>query len=72
MAILEYNHYCPYSIAHREVPWPHETENCPMTNHLCRCSQYLNVVFHAVMVTLLYLCGDVEKNPGPLCELRSV
>ena len=58
--------------------WPHETDEHPMnrvsenSNHLSilsGCGQYLNVVLHTVMVTLLYLCGDVEKNPGPLCEL---
>ena len=35
------------------------------------CGQYSNAAFHvAVVDILLYLSGDVEKNPGPvkLCE----
>lgn len=69
------------TIAHGEGVWPHETDKHPMTclsessNHLSTlsgCGQYLNVVFHTVMVTLLYLCGDVEKNPGPPCELSGM
>ena len=31
--------------------------------------QHSNVAFRVfVMDTLLYLSGDVEKNPGPLCK----
>ena len=59
--------------------WPHETDKHPQclsesSSHLSTlgvCGQYLNVVFHMVMVTLLYLCGDVEKNPGPPCKFGS-
>ena len=67
-------------LAHGEGVCPYETVKRPMTclsessirlSPLSGCGQYLNVAFHAVMVTLLYLCGDVEKNPGPLCELES-
>ena len=68
----------PFTIAHGEGVWSHETPmTCPSvsSNHLSPlsgCGQYLNVAFHTVMVTLLYLCGDVEKNPGPPCELSIV
>ena len=33
------------------------------------CDGYLSVGFHvAVIDAMLYLSGDVETNPGPLCE----
>ena len=82
MAILLYNHYYPFIIiVHGErVPvWPHENHHMTCLSESSHylsplsssgCGQYLNIVFHTVMVTLLYLCGDVEKNPGPLCELE--
>ncbi len=36
------------------------------------CGEYLSEVFPvAVIDALLYLSGDVETNPGPLCEFIS-
>ena len=70
-----------YYIVHGEGVWPHEKHHMTCISESSHylsplsssgCGQYLNVVFHTVMVTLLYLCGDVEKNPGPPCELSDI